>query len=151
MRSPELTRRKDRIDNLIAEGRTLKDEVQSHWARYLCVLISGFIDESVRETVHAYVRKRSHLYVQRFVDKRLRFPTSCNLKKIDDIIRDFFGEHPPDDWKRVTEEMRAAVDGIATNRNKIAHGGDVGLGFVVLKGYYKSVVGLVEVLEKTFD
>ena len=47
--------------------------------------------------------------------------------------------------------IKAAVNSIVTNRNKIAHGEDVSLGLAGLKDYYKSAKKLVERLEQMCD
>jgi hypothetical protein len=43
----EVTRQKQRIDDLFKLSNDLPGEVQAHWSRYLCILIAGFLEISV--------------------------------------------------------------------------------------------------------
>ena len=55
MRLLELHRRKQHLDHLFGEARALPDpELKSHWARYLCVLVSGFVETSVLALYREY-------------------------------------------------------------------------------------------------
>src|SRR5690606_38771043 len=64
-------------------------ELQSHHARYLCVLLSGFAEQSVKNLVLAYVRTRSSHQVQRFVELRLNHIWGINSRKLRDVLDAF--------------------------------------------------------------
>ncbi len=60
----EITRQRQRLDDLFQKAKNLPDaEAQSHWSRYLCVLVSGFLENSVRITYTEYARKRANSFV----------------------------------------------------------------------------------------
>ena len=50
MKNRETVQAKDRLDYLFSRVNEFSEdlELQSHWARYLCVRVSGFIETSIR-------------------------------------------------------------------------------------------------------
>jgi hypothetical protein len=56
------------------------------------------------------------------------------------------------DWGKIMEEKTAgqlkdSIDSIANNRNQIAHGQDVGIGFTQIKGYYDDAEKVIRMLQ----
>ena len=64
MRTAELTRQMSALRTLIKrvghDPSTKALEMQGHWARYICVLTSGYVENAVREIYGQYVRKNSY-------------------------------------------------------------------------------------------
>lgn len=153
MRNIDIVRREQRLDSLFATaGRVARNpELQSHWARYLCILVSGFLEASIRTIFARYASERAHPQVTSFVTAQLGFLQNPKMGKILELVGKFSA-----DWKEQLEaetdgEIKAAVNSIVTNRNKIAHGEDVSLGLVGLQGYYKSAKKLVRLIEQQCD
>lgn len=153
MTNIEIVRREQRLDSLFARaGRAASDpELQSHWARYLCILVSGFLETSIRTIFERYASERAHPQVARFVAAQLGFLQNPKMGKILELVAKFSAE-----WARQLEgdtqgEIKAAVNSIVANRHKIAHGEDVSLGLVGLLGYYKSAKKLVKLIEQQCD
>lgn len=153
MRNIDIVRREQRLDSLFAKaGRVARDpELQSHWARYLCMLVSGFLETSIRAIFARYASERAHPQVASFVTAQLGFLQNPKMGKILELV----GKFSPD-WQKQLEaetsgEIKAAVNSIVTNRNKIAHGEDVSLGLVGLQRYYKSAKKLVRLIEQQCD
>ena len=44
-------------------------------------------------------------------------------------------------------ELKEAIDSIVANRNRIAHGKDVGISYVIIKKYYANAIKVVEMIE----
>lgn len=61
MKNRETIQAKDRLDDLFSRVNEFSGdlELQSHWARYLCVRVSGFIETSIRSILSEYARKMS--------------------------------------------------------------------------------------------
>ncbi len=70
----EVVKHKQRLDSLFGKAASLpkEPELLANWAKYLCVLVSGFIEESVRTLMLKYVQSRATLEIQDFVGKQLR-------------------------------------------------------------------------------
>ena len=141
---------KQRLDDLFKAGRNISDiEMRSHWCRYLCVLVCGFLENSVELCLSEYSKRVTNVVVSNFVSAKLR---SFQNPKMGAIL-DLFGSFNPD-WKTQLEaatqgQLSDSVNSIVGNRHKIAHGQSVSLSMSSLVAYYKDAVAVVELLEKT--
>lgn len=149
MRSIEVVRYKHRLDHLFRKGAGFSDdaEMQSHWARYLCILVSGFLEVGIREAYGQYARNKSAQYVANYVEGRLEFFQNPKMSKILELTRAFSPEWADSLEDATKDEYKAAVDSIVANRNRLAHGDDVGLTYVRVKEYYERVQKVVEIIE----
>jgi HEPN superfamily RiboL-PSP-like protein len=143
----EINRQRQRLDDLFAKARLLPDaEMQSHWCRYLCVLVSGFVENAVRISYAELARKRADTAVADFVESRLRQFVNPRMGTILELAGGFSQE-----WK---EKLAAATDGqlgesvnsIVGNRHKIAHGESVSLTLSSLTQYYRDAISVIELL-----
>jgi hypothetical protein len=137
--------RKQRIDNLFSKvGAFAADgEMQSHWVAYLCVIVCGFLDTTVRSVYSEYASTRAEPAVQRFVGRQLRRQQNLNMEKILQICEAF--DHG---WRvqleaAVQGERAASVNSIVANRNRIAHGDSVDLTYGQLNRYYERTLEVV--------
>jgi hypothetical protein len=64
-------------------------EVRSDHARYLCVLVSGFLEQAVVELLLEYVRKTSAPAVQRHVERRLDRFMNANSGRLLELLGSF--------------------------------------------------------------
>lgn len=151
MRTVEAVSYKQRLDGLFDRVSTFSDDVEmgSHWARYLCVLVSGFIETSVGAIYSAYTRDKAAPYVTNYVCSRLRRFTSPNMEQICQLAGLF-----NDAWREELEvatagEIKDAVNSVVANRHLIAHGRDVGITYARVRRYYDKVVRMVELVEVT--
>ena len=126
-------------------------ELMSHWAKYLCVLTSGFIENSVKHYLLEYSRKKSNSNVFNF--------TTNNLKKFQnpkmEIILKLFGSFN-EDWRSQLEEFvegerKDAVDSIVNNRHNIAHGKSIGLTIIQMKTFFDRVIEVLDFIEIKCD
>ena len=68
----EIHRQRQRLDSLFLKAREFPDaELQSHWCRYLCILVSGFLENAVEHCLSEYTRTRSNEYVLNYVQTKL--------------------------------------------------------------------------------
>src|SRR5271165_3004366 len=117
MSQVEITRQRQRLDDLFQKAKGLPDaEVQSHWSRYLCVLVSGFLENSVRLTYTEYARKRADSSVANFVESRLRQFQNPKMGTILELAGGFSPE-----WKQQLEidtsgQLGESVNSIVSNR-----------------------------------
>jgi len=145
----EITRQRQRLDDLFQKARSLPDaEIQSHWSRYLCVLVSGFLENSVRITYTEYARKRADSTVADFVETRLRQFQNPKMGTILELAGGF-----SQDWRQKLEvdtngQLCESVNSIVGNRHKIAHGESVGLTLHTLMQYYDDALRVVDLLRQ---
>jgi predicted LPLAT superfamily acyltransferase len=143
----EVARLKQRLDATFkrADALTGDAEILSDFARYLCVLVSGYLEQAVIELLLEYVRKHASPAVQRHVERRLRRFTNANAEKLTTLL----GSFDPD-WRKdlegfLVDEHKDAVDGIVSLKNRISHGRVEGVGVTIAraKEYYVRVNDVV--------
>ncbi len=149
MNSKSIVQRKQRLDSLFEKVRAIGDdsEVKSHWARYLCVLVSGFIEQSVRIILTEYASNKSHVRVSNFVDRQLRDLQNAKCDKLLDWVARFDPTWRTTIEGQMDDRLVSAINSIVGNRHQIAHGHDVGLTYTQVKGYYDAVVEAIELIE----
>lgn len=150
MKTVEAVRYKQRLDQLFGRVSSVPDELdKAHWARYLCVLVSGFIDTAIRAIYSEYSRERAAPNVVRYACSRLEKVSNMNMTDICVLTGQFSESWRETIEQRVEVETKEAVDSIAANRNSIAHGRDVGISYVRVKRYYEGVLKMLELVEET--
>ena len=152
MSNQTVFRHKQRLDHVFELADNIADdehELSGHFARYLCVLASGFIEVSVRAIFEDYARRCSHSNVSSFVNKKLeRHHRNLKWNKILDLVGEFSL-----DWRRrleecIDSELQSGVDSIVNDRNQIAHGGDSGISYGRVRQYYESAVEVVKLIDE---
>jgi len=145
----EILREQQRLDGLFERVKGFgDDEVKAHLAKYLCVLVSAFLENSMRIVVLKYVGTRSHNNVLTFVNSRLRYVTNLNEEKLKQLLGAFSG-----DWRirfesDISDEQKAALDSVTNLKNRVAHGNTADVSFVRINNYYQNIRKVVEVIQK---
>ena len=135
----EVFRMKQRLDAVFGrvKGVDYDPELQSDFAKYLCVLVSGYIERAMVELVLEHVRGKGAPTLLRFVEQRTRTFTNANTSRIQELL----GSFDPT-WRQqleenvLVDEWKDAVDSVISLRNIIAHGGSVGLTYGRISQYY---------------
>lgn len=148
---PEIISQKNRLDNLFKLVLNIEDEeLQSHWARYLCVLVSGFVENSMKILINSYVNKMSHPTISNFVGSSIRGFANLNDEKIKQIIGSFNREWREELSDNLSEEYKEAIDAVVSNRNNIVHGKNVDITYHRLKPYYLKIWQLISIIHDKY-
>lgn len=129
-------------------------EAESNWSKYVCVLISGYLEQAFKDICFAYAVKNSHPFVFNYVEKN--WPESSNMwiHNIVSITRSFNDKWADfiDGW--VTEQdLKVHINGLVSWRNKISHGEDnstTGVTMNSVKQKYEAVNKLLDKLEELY-
>jgi hypothetical protein len=133
-----------RIDAVFARAAAVTDNhTQADMARYLCVLVSGFMEQATRHIYGEYVRARSSPQVSRYVERQLEGFMNANASKLCQITGAFAGQWGKDLEGYLAGQRKDALDSIIANRHQIAHGRDVGLTYITMKDYYDEARDIV--------
>lgn len=142
-----------RLDATFGRVSRLPDddlEVRSDFARYLCVLVSGLIENAVSTLATAYCRSRSQPPVGNYAGSQLGRLQNLNGERLGQVV----GAFEPSWRKELIEFLEGprkdALDSVLSLRNKIAHGESVGLTYVRIQEYYCQIKDVVDYLEKRF-
>lgn len=123
----------------------LEEELQSHVAKYLTVLISGMYEDIIKHIVKEYIQKEVNaLQIENFmnntIDKSFRNPDHQNLKG-------FFNRFDKDWMKKLDEKLEGkdidALDSIVNQKNLIAHGRNSNITLEDIKKYYESSKNII--------
>lgn len=91
----EVIRRRARLDATFALVVRLNDqELQSEFAKYLCVLVSGFFEQAVRDILLSYAAMNSDQFVTRYVENTID-RTNLNAQRLEELAGRF-----SNDWRQ---------------------------------------------------
>ncbi len=147
--NPRLLSEKQRIDSLFDRISTLPvdEEFHAHWSRYLCVLISGFIENAMRILLTEYSKNKSHPNVSNYVSKQIKGITNLNNEKILQLLGSFDSEWRNVIEQKITDAQKDAIDSIVANRHNIVHGRSVGITVPRVKNYYLCILAIINTIE----
>lgn len=146
-----------RIDRLVEQYDQLPEDgdLRSHWARYVCVVISGLLEMAIEEMCSDYALARGHQTLAHFVAKSAAWNNQANV----DVICKTFGRFR-NGWHEkafqvLDEQERAAINSVVNLRHGIAHGRNNNVQWVVLTSQYypcvkRAIKKLKENLEREF-
>lgn len=144
---PDIVAHQSRLNSTLAFARKLVDaEAQGHFARYICVLTSGFIEQAIRVHFGAYAQTHASPELVRFISKELETFQNPKVGKVIALLQKF-----SEDWAREVQrgiEGRISdhVDSIVARRHEIAHGKPSGLSLGTATEYMKSAFEFLEVI-----
>jgi hypothetical protein len=149
MKNRKVIERKQKLDHLFEQTKYLPENaaIQSHWARYLCVLISGFIENSVSAIYSEYAGRVASPHVANYVDNQLRRFQNPNMERILQLTRSFNRQWAENLEISTKGELKDAVDSVISTRNSIAHGRYVEITYHRVQDYYKNTVKVIELIE----
>lgn len=122
--------------------------MRSHWAKYLCVLSAGFLENAIEEVYGDFVRNASSKPVADYTTSILSKIQNPNSTKFIETARSFKQE-----WATALESYvndngrREAINSIMKNRHEIAHGKYSGITIVQIKQYLDKAVEVIEFIE----
>jgi len=142
----EISRLRKRIDATFARVpvSTTDLEIQADFAKYLCVLVSGFFENAIVALLLDYVERRSSPEVVSFVERQLDRWTNPNTEKITNLFGAF-----NDDWRisltaYLVDQRKDSLNSLVALRHKVAHGESVGTSLSQVRAHYKVVLEVVD-------
>jgi hypothetical protein len=130
------------------DGQDLPPEVLSHYARYLCVLVAGFAEQSTKELLSEFARNQSSARVHRYVANQLKLIWGLDVVKLQRLVEAI----DPAWWEDLKDNHPEELDALASVaglRNQIAHGGDAGVTISTMRTYADHINRLMRSLSRT--
>ncbi len=148
MRLREVVQYESKLDHLFQTVENIDDfEMQAHWAKYLCVLCSGYMEKSVRLIYSDYVHKRSSPQISKFVGKKLGGFQNAKVEKIIDLAKTFDDQWANDIDIHSQGQVKGAINSIVANRHNIAHGQDTQITVARIKEWHIESRKLIRIIE----
>lgn len=142
---------KNKIDNAMLVAKTLPEEAQSLMACYICIMVSGFIENLIKTQFTIYIEKKSNSSIQMYVQNSYAQITNLKVEKIVDYLNKFDTNWGNNFITEVTQEEKDSINSIIANRNNIAHGQPVGLSYCTILKYYNDILKVKGKLEKIIN
>ena len=150
----DLARRRQKLDAAFdrANGLPAEDlELRADFARYLTVLVYGYLEQSVLDLLQAYVNRKAAPPVARYVQRRLERGRNLKVNQLLELLGAFDSE-----WRIrcegiLDDRSRLAIDTVTNNRNQIAHGEWVGATLLSVSNGYVRIRQVVERLPDVLE
>jgi hypothetical protein len=126
-------------------------EVQADFAKYFCVLISGFLENALIALVLDVAQRRSAPEVALFVERQLDYWTNPTCEKITQLLGNFSPDWRIATEKHLVDERKDAVNSLVALRHKIVHGESVGTSLAQVKDYYTTVLNVIDFVANLVD
>jgi hypothetical protein len=144
---------KSRITNLFNSYSKVSDpEEQAHNAKYLAVLVSGYLEQAIKELLLQYASKGSRSQISKYIEKT--WPISKNMKadNIETILSQFDSTWGNEfqAWLRLDELRKGHINSIVEWRNSIAHGQEsntTGVTLVSVRSAFSTIRDLVSFID----
>lgn len=147
----EITRLRQRLDDAFERIDGIDpraSQLQSDFARYLCVLVSGYVEKAVAHLLQEHARRNGSPSLQSFVESHTIKWSNATSGKIEDLLGSFNEEWRRDIKEYLVPERRAAINSIVGERNQIAHGGTSGITYHRIREYYEHARNVVEQVQR---
>lgn len=139
-----------RIEAVFARSTVLSSdpELLADHAKYLCVLVSGFIEKSLSEIVLEHSRRVGAPSLQRYVEANTARFTNANTAKVLQLL----GSFDPD-WRQTFETIlvdqhKDSLDSVVGLRHQIAHGVSVGVTYARIRDYFKDIKEVITLIQE---
>lgn len=151
MRNHNLRNQIERLQILIRRSREASGDdfwLLSHWAKYLCVLSSGFLENSIREIYGEFVDNAPQP-IANYARRQLSNIRNPNEQKFFEIAQSF---NPAwaEELREFTENggRKDAIDSIISNRHRVAHGRDTTITVARLQDYLDRAIEVIDFIEE---
>ena len=151
MKLKNLVSQHQRLLWLIGQANNLPAEqleLRAHWARYICVLASGFLENSLKEIYSRYARSCSASAVGDFVESRLDRVQNPKASRFIETAQSFNKQWGIELRVFLDQDGRKeAIDAIMSNRHQIAHGKDSAITLARVSDYLGKCACAIEFIE----
>lgn len=154
----EIADSKAKLDAVFKRAKQLEDsantvslETRADMARYLCVLVSGYLERAVAEMLMQHSRNVGGPTLQRFVERSTGNFTNAKCKKLMALFESFDPAWKLELEKILIDEVKDAVDSVVSIRHLIAHGRSVGITYARMTAYYKHINVVVDYIINMCD
>ena len=138
----------NKLDSLFDLAKDIdNDEVKGHFAKYLCVRISGLIEVYFKAQIGDYVERSSPKEVANCVNKQFNHFTNIRSDKIDELLKVFSSDWSDEFSSKMNEELSSSLNSIIGNRHLIAHGDSDNISMANVSIYYDNVKKILNILD----
>ena len=142
---------KDELDATFDRVRRIDHselELRADFARYLCVLVSGFLEQSLRNATAEFARKRAKPVISNYVVKVTGRITNLNTNKLRDHLVSFDPSWQEKLDALIDDEAKDAIDSVVALRHRIVHGQSADVTVERIDRYYREITRAVTAIQR---
>lgn len=151
----ELNTQYSRIQQLITKAKEFEpdDELRSHFTKYICVLCSGFIENSIYHTFTDIAENSCEpSVVLTYAKSQLYKIQNANSEKIRALVKSFNPDWHDSIRDYLQEDNRgAAINYILKDRHNIAHGRNSDITIIKLESYLNKTTEVIKFIETALN
>jgi hypothetical protein len=123
-------------------------ETQADNAKYLAVLVSGYLEQAVKELLLHYAFQGARPQISKYIEETWPISRNMNTSNIDDILGQFNSTWSEDFlyWLTQGVNRKSNINSIVRWRNGIAHGQEsntTGVTLVSVRSAFSTIIDLV--------
>lgn len=147
MQDPDLQSQLRLINSLMVVNIT-DPQIELHWGQYMCIMVSGFLENSLQTVYRNYASQASDRNVANYVSGQLRRVRNPDAGRFIELARAF---NPG--WGKALSAFidqngrRAAIDEIHRNRNLSAHGNQSTITLTEVRALLPKCVEVIDFIE----
>lgn len=134
----------------VVEGAKLDGELSANYARYLCILVAGFAEQSLKALLTEHARTKASSSVHRYVEQNVNRVWGINQIKLKDALDGFDLDWYPTLTTGMEQEI-SSLQSVGKLRDNISHGNDGGITLLTMKQYSADVIKLIRKLSDILD
>ncbi|MCA1565536.1 MAG: hypothetical protein LC803_07845 [Acidobacteria bacterium] len=153
MHNREIARQFQRLHDLVKksdEATAGTIELQSHWAKYLCILSAGLLENAIKEIYIEYAQNQVSRPIANFISTLLSPTRNPKSQKFLEIAAAFNPTWKDELETHLNDNGRGdAIDSIMNHRHLIAHGKshNSNISLVQIKDYLAKAQEVLEFIE----
>ena len=139
------------LDAVFARARQQSDlQVQSDYAKYLVVRVSGLIEDTITTIVLMYVEQTANPHTAQHVQWRMKLFQNPTLERITQLVGSFRPIWRTQFLAELTDPEREALHSVHDRRNEVAHGGQSSISLGQVDRYYTDIKTMLDKVAKVF-
>ncbi|HLP51361.1 MAG TPA: MAE_28990/MAE_18760 family HEPN-like nuclease [Chitinophagales bacterium] len=150
MGSLRIDSQEQRLEALFAEVKKIDegDELKSHLSKYLCLQVSGYLENVLRDLITEYAKGKCPQAIANYVNYNIEYCTNLKDERLYEILGSFDTTWADTFRTSLTQEQKASLNSIIANRNQIAHGNyfNSNISYRSISDYYSDLKEIVRVL-----
>lgn len=152
MRLLRLQNQERKLDNLFIEVSKLDEDhyFKPHLAKYLCIQVSGYLENVVKELVSNFHDKTCKKETGNFVNKKLKNFTNVDDRRLCELLNSFNIEWETKYSGNISKEKIESLNSVVSQRHLIAHGQESrsNITYNQIVKYFQDLKVIVSLLEQ---
>ena len=147
MQDPDLQSQLRLINSLMAANIT-DPQIDLHWGRYMCIVVAGFLENSLQTVYRNYASRAADRNVANYVSSQLRYVRNPNADRFIVTATAFNQVWGKDLSVFISQNDRKdAIDKIQLNRNLSAHGNQSAITLTEVRAHLPKCVEVIDFIE----